>query len=79
MHVIQNRFGLYLISNVALSIAAPFGIWLAVEQWHFPASLATAAILAAVFLLRYGVMAQLGLLKIGGTKPHTAVRVDDQG
>ena len=66
--VIHNRFGLYLVSNTILSVTAPFFVWLAVDRWGLPASASTAAILGAVFLLRYVVMGQLGLLSLDTEK-----------
>jgi len=63
--VIKNKFALYLIANGTISIAAPVFVWLAVDYWNFPASVATAVILAGVFLFRYLVMGQVGLLNLG--------------
>lgn len=62
--VIKSRFALYVASNTLISLAAPFGVWLAVEQWHLPASLSTAVILAGVFVVRYVVMGRVGLLNV---------------
>ena len=64
LDVVKNRFTLYLVSNAVISLAAPFGVWHAVEQWGLSASISTAVILAVVFLLRYLVMGKIGLLNI---------------
>jgi hypothetical protein len=62
--VIKNRFGRYLVSNVALSISAPLAVWVAVDFLGLPASISTAIILGLVFLLRYALMGKLGILLI---------------
>lgn len=73
LSVLRNRFRLYLISNLLLSLIAPFAVWLAVEKFSLPASLATAVILAIIFLLRYLVMGWLGLLNIENVSPKNGV------
>ncbi len=64
LNVVKKQFRLYLISNAVISLLAPFGVWLAVDHWGLPASISTAVILASIFLLRYAVMSQVGLLNI---------------
>jgi hypothetical protein len=50
--IIRNRFGLYLISNITLSVMATVLIWIVVDIIEVPASVATAAILLGIFIIR---------------------------
>lgn len=70
--IVHNHFGRYALGNILMSLLSALLIWVSVDVFQLHAALSTGIVLGVVFILRWFVLASLGVLKIGENHPNDA-------